>query len=384
MTRRISLLLIVVISTGFTFSCKQAPRDESSRVQFTVANRNAKNIAFVVGSPNDLPGVSRDVQNVSKMIQETKLGYELVSMNYATKSQILSKAREIGSQISGESTVFFFFAGHGTQDGLLVSQGNGYFTLKELVSSIKSGSNVTTFKRFIAVIDSCHSGQSVNGTEAMFLSSRNQPFSVDSFISSMVQGQGRSRDDTGLFNGFYSPTADRNNLSSRPFEQGLVVAAAKASQFSNDAGASIGGVFTANLMNAIKVNSSDTLAQILENAKQMTTKGASDQTPVWKATPESILNERFSGNDSNETVPNSPENNAPSVGPDPVGPSPNPLNNDGSVLPSPSPSPSPNPAPGPGPGPLPAPTNPNPPSDGGSSGSDLLRILISILNGAAS
>lgn len=372
MTRRLTLLLMVVISTGLAFSCKKAPVDESSRVQFTVANRNAKNIALVVGSPNDLPGVSRDVQNVSKMIQETKLGYELVSMNYATKAQILSKAREIGSQISGESTVFFFFAGHGTENGLLVSQGNGYFTLKELVSSIKSGSSVTTFKRFIAVIDSCHSGQSVNGTEAMFLSSSNQPFSVDKFISSMVQGQGRSREDTGLFNGFYGSTADRNNLASRPFEQGLVIAAAKASQFSNDAGASIGGIFTANLMNAIKVNSSDTLAQILENAKQMTTKSASDQTPVWKATPESILNERFGGTDSNETVPNSPENN----------PSPNPGDNDGSVLPSPSPSP--NPAPGPGPEPLPAPTNPTPPSDGGSSGSDLLRILISILNGAAS
>jgi hypothetical protein len=306
MANWLSLLVVLAMS-----SCAPSVTKESSRAKFTVANKNAKNIAFVVGSPNDLPGVSKDVQNVSKMIQESNLGYELVSINYATKTQILSKAREIGGKISADSTVLFFYAGHGAQNGQLVGQGNTMFTIREVVSAIKSGLNAESFRRFTAVIDACHSGQSVNGNQAMFLSSTTRNFSVDTFIANIANGSnnGDVGSQRGLFDS-YKDSTGYSRQSSRPFVEGLVIAAAKASEYSADWGPSVGGLFTATLMSAIRANTSATLSEILEKAKKITIMNSSgDQTPVWKAMPVSLLQERF--NSGGQTQPSEVPNMSP-------------------------------------------------------------------------
>ncbi len=309
------MLLALAVS-----SCGQQESTHSSAVKFTVADKSAKNIAFVVGSPNDLPGVSRDVQNVSRMIQESNLGYELISINYASKTQILAKAREIGGKISAQSTVLFFYAGHGAENGQLVSQGNGMFTIREVASAIQSGSGGAAFKRFIAVIDACHSGQSVNGNQAMFLGSSQEDFSIENFITSMTQssntsGVGAQR---GLFDN-YNFGGSQARGADRPFAEGLVIAAARASEYSSDLGASVGGLFTASLMNAIRSNSSSTLSEILEKAKRATIAGAGgSQTPLWRAIPASILDERFNGGSSGSTATNdavASNSKTPSVAP---------------------------------------------------------------------
>ncbi len=295
------MLLALAVS-----SCGQQETTNSSAVKFTVADKTAKNIAFVVGSPNDLPGVSRDVQNVSRMIQESNLGYELISINFATKTQILAKAREIGGKISAQSTVLFFYAGHGASNGQLVSQGNGMFTIREVASAIRTAANIPSFKRFIAVIDACHSGQSVNGNQAMFLGSSQQDFSIENFITSMTQSSNTSSvgAQRGLFDNYNFGT-DQARSGARPFTEGLVIAAARASEYSADLGPSVGGLFTASLMNAIRSNSSSTLSEILEKAKRATVMGGGgSQTPLWRAMPASMLEERFNGGSSDSAATN--------------------------------------------------------------------------------
>jgi hypothetical protein len=89
------IAVLLIIQTLYLSSCQQNTERDSSDVRFTVANRSAKNFALVIGSPNDLPGVSRDVENVSKMIRESNLGYELITIDYAGKSRILAKGREV-------------------------------------------------------------------------------------------------------------------------------------------------------------------------------------------------------------------------------------------------------------------------------------------------
>lgn len=301
-------------------ACGRQETASSSAVKFTVADKTAKNIAFVVGSPNDLPGVSRDVQNVSRMIQESNLGYELISINFATKTQILAKAREIGGKISAQSTVLFFYAGHGAENGQLVSQGNGMFTVREVASAIQSGSNIPAFKRFIAVIDACHSGQSVNGNQAMFLGASKEDFSIENFITSMTQSSnaGDVGAQRGLFDNYNFGGSQARNAA-RPFTEGLVIAASRASEYSADLGPSVGGLFTASLMNAIRSNSSSTLSEILEKAKRATVMGGGgSQTPLWRAMPASILEERFNGGSSGSAAMNdavASNNKTPSVNP---------------------------------------------------------------------
>ena len=292
MANWLSLLVVLAMS-----SCGSSGTKESSRIKLTVANKNARNIAFVVGSPNDLPGVSKDVQNVTKMIQESGLGYELIVINYATKTQILAKAQEIGRKISAESTVLFFYAGHGAQNGQLVGQGDTMFTVREVVSAIKSSLKAESFRRFTAVIDACHSGQSVNGNQAMFLSSSNSSFTVKTFIANITNGSntGSVVSQRGLFDN-YNDGSGSSRQSIRPFTEGLVIAAAKASEYSADLGPSVGGLFTATLMSAIRANTTATLSEILVKAKKVTIMNSNgDQTPVWMAIPASLLQEKFNG-----------------------------------------------------------------------------------------
>ena len=354
---RNTVSIAFILASALAVSSCQPAQENKSKVRFTVANRNAKNVAFVVGSPNNLPGVTRDVNNVSKMIQESNLGYELVTMNYATSSQILSKAKEIGSKISPDSTVLFYFSGHGAQTGQLVGQSDSLFTMKDVAYSIKEGAGNQSFKRFITVIDACHSGQSVDGSEAMFLAGTKRPFSVDQFIEGITQG---SSSGSGLFGGSAAAASD----GPRPFEQGLVIAAAKSSEYSGDFGPTVGGIFTASLMNAIRSNTSATLSEILENAKRLTMNNTGDQTPVWKATPSSILNERFNDGgttpDSSNVTP--PNNNVPPGGDQPA-PTPAPTPN-GNVTPEPQPAPEPN--------------------KNNNNDQDFLQKLLAILNGVMS
>ena len=276
---------LMVLATAFmVVSCGQ--REPTSRVKFRPADPTARNVAFLVGSENDLPGVARDIFEVTKLIQGSKLGYEVVALNKATKSQILSKAQEIGKSLSANSTVFFYFSGHGSEDGYLFAQGFQEFEMSEVAKSIGQGTSQGHFKRFIAIMDSCFSGQNVNGQEAMFLagsspqtSSRQVVLSkaVDTIASGLVP-----RAQSGL-----------------PFEQALIVGASKKNQTANDMGSTIGGAFTSSWRKILarRLNGAPvTLAAILNEAKDMTVRQTGgEQVPVWKAMPESMLTESLDG-----------------------------------------------------------------------------------------
>jgi hypothetical protein len=276
---------LMVLATAFmVVSCGQS--EATSRVKFRPADPTAHNVAFLVGSENDLPGVARDVLEVTKLIQGSKLGYEVVTLNKATKNQILGKAQEIGKSLSANSTVLFYFSGHGSQDGYLFAQGFQEFEMSEVAKSIGQGANQGQFKRFIAIMDSCFSGQNVDGQEAMFLagsgsqrSSRQVVLSkaVDTIASGLVP-----RAQSGL-----------------PFEQALIVGASKKNQTSNDMGSSIGGAFTYSwrkIMNQRLNGAPVTLGAVLNEAKDMTVRQTGgEQVPVWKAMPESMLTESLDG-----------------------------------------------------------------------------------------
>lgn len=283
----------------------RAPVHDHSRVKFTVANRNAKNVALVVGSPNNLAGVPKDVINVSNMIRQNDLGYEIQVINNATKSQILGYASELSAQLTPESTVFFYFSGHGAATGVLATQGYGSMTIREVANSFASRLSSRKFKRFIGVIDACYSGQSAIGNEAMFLNDNQQNFSLDGFLTGLT-----TKPTSGLFGDWTQPSSQTLGSVPKgfpPFEQGLVLAAARPTEESLDAGESVGGIFTYSWLQAIQSGKSSTLQEILENTKRITVMNSNgSHTPVWKVMPEAMLQERFDRRDngSNGSVTN--------------------------------------------------------------------------------
>lgn len=290
LTRNFMMPTAIMILAWSFYGCRN-PDTAQSRVKFTVADRNAKNVALIIGSPNDLTGVFADVKNVSALFKQQDLGYEQEVINHATRSQILNKASEISARLTPDSTVFFYYSGHGAETGELATEGMGSVTMREVANSFGSKLAGGKFKRFIAVIDSCFSGQNAVGSGAMFLDNNSNQFSLDSFLTSLTTGQG-----TGLFGNSAPGFA---NSGSIPFVEGLVLAASRPSEESGDGDGINGGTFTSSLLESIRQNKSSSLQQILENAKKITVaKSFGTQTPVWKAMPESMLQEKFDRRDN--------------------------------------------------------------------------------------
>ena len=163
-------------------------------------------------------GVPRAVVNVSNMIKQNDLGYQIEVINNATRNQILSKAKEISSRLSPASTVFFYFSGHGSEDGELATEGYGSITLKEVTNSLGSNISGNRFKRFISVIDACYSGQSAVGSQAVFLSSSSKDFSLETFLSSLTSNSASGVFDSGADEANTNSRSSANRSST--FEQG--------------------------------------------------------------------------------------------------------------------------------------------------------------------
>lgn len=274
---RMSLVGLMLISV---FSCR--PQGElSSRVKIAPADRNAKNVAFIVGSPNDLSGVDRDIAEVSAMIKQADFGYEVVVINRATASQVLSNAEEIGRKLSENSTVFFYYSGHGSADGYLITEGLQTLRLSTIAKRIGKGYGKGKFKRFIAVMDSCYSGQNINGREQMFLTS--QQNAVQETLHEAVDNMASDM----------KPKANPN----LPFEQALLLAAAQSNEESLDFGPSVGGAFTASwrkiLSQDLKKEGVSIGALLEETRAETRRRTGGSHTPVWKAMPESLLTEKL-------------------------------------------------------------------------------------------
>jgi hypothetical protein len=283
------LVLAIAVS-----SCRPH-MDVSSRLKFRPADPNAKNVALIVGAPNDLSGVAKDVQEVSKLLRESNLGYEVTVIPRATVSDVMIKAKALGETLSENSTVLFYFSGHGSQQGYLFAQGLQQFRLSSVAKSFSAGFGKGKYKRFIAVMDSCFSGQNVNGNQAMFLSQPSARQSSQDLADILSSSVGHMASDL-------KPKSDPN----LPFEQALVLSAAQRNQESLDMGPSIGGAFTFALRKVLKKDLSSpgqmTLGQVLEEAKRETIRqSGGSHTPAWKAMPETMLDEPLTpvGSDPN-------------------------------------------------------------------------------------
>jgi hypothetical protein len=257
-----------------------------ARTKFAPADKSAYNVAFLVGSPNDLPGVKRDITEVSRLIREGNMGYDVVALERATVSQVMAKAQEIGQKLSANSTVFFYFSGHGSESGYLFAQGYDTFQMSQVAKQIGAGYGKGTFKRFIAVMDSCFSGQNVDGQKSMFLagssgSSTQTTKSTQEILESAVSSVAS---DVSL-----------RKSGALPFEQALVVGASLRNQTADDFGSSIGGAFTHSWRKAFGKGlkgRGTTIRQVLGEAKTLTRRNTGgSQTPVWRAIPESLLDE---------------------------------------------------------------------------------------------
>lgn len=273
-----AIKIILVLNVLTFVGC--GPQKSVSKVRDLAANKNAKNIALIFGSETDLPGVERDVLEVSKLFRNPELGFQVVVKDRATKADFITESTRVAASLDPDSTLFWYYSGHGMDNGSLLSQDERSVHLSEVINAMKSV-RTTPFKRLIIVMDSCFSGQNVNGTSAILTGSQ-ADLALNNSASNMQDSMNQANVD-----------------GNRPFEQGLVVAAARANEMSQDGGDQMGGVFTYSWRTTLAKllqQKTSTIRDML-NATIAATQNNSggEHTPVFRASPDSILNEPLIG-----------------------------------------------------------------------------------------
>ncbi|MCX6118208.1 MAG: caspase family protein [Proteobacteria bacterium] len=300
MASQFNIVVSLIVATSmFASSCGQ-PSRKSSRLDDLAADRSAKNIAVLVGAPstgqNFLGGVSKDMKEINEVFSKPELGFQVVLKNNATKSDMESIAKDVAGKLDENSTLFWYYSGHGLENGSLFSQDGRQVFFKKLVEQM-AAVRTKPFKRIIVVLDACFSGQNVNGSQAFI------PSGDGSSSGAMVENIQRD----------IAPGSLGLDGGQLPFEQALVFSAAKANETSADGGSTVGGIFSATwkkVLMSMFADSNRTIGDMIRETTKATYqnslsgyqssggRGAPPHTPVFRAVPASLLNEPLIGKNS--------------------------------------------------------------------------------------
>jgi hypothetical protein len=171
-THILQLILLAAVAQG----CQ--PKLQTSRLRMAPLDAKADNHALLIGAPNDLKGVPRDLENMSQALSEFAFNYSVTKINEAKRDQILDALATVSARVSERGTLLVYLSGHGTPEGLFVTQGNNvggkptdpkseYISFSEIIGAIErgrmSGGSVRPLAYLQIFGDFCFSGKWVSG-----------------------------------------------------------------------------------------------------------------------------------------------------------------------------------------------------------------------------
>lgn len=296
-------LLILALSAYVTVGCNQ----HSSKLDDFVSNRNAKNVALLIGAPTNLTGVPTDIKTLTELFGEThkEFNFEVIAINRATKAQIIQATKEAAAKVGNDGTLYWYFSGHGASSGNLNSEDNRLIPFKEIAAAMASA-RTAPMRRLMVMIDSCFSGQMVNGNQAV---SSFTPFTnatpvainllgATSAVSTMTDKQidaahaaVLTKDAAQQF-AAAQLTAPAKKTNGGLAQELIVLSASQKNKMSNDMGPSRGGAFTYAFRQAWKQlreqnQTGATINDLLKLAQDLTKRG-NDHTPQFEVVPADI------------------------------------------------------------------------------------------------
>lgn len=279
--RRLSLVSLFVF--GSVAGCGGSSNHIGTSLKGLAHSDAGKNVAVLMGSPNGLPGVPTDIQELDLLFRNTQvdLGFdEVVKDNEATTDDIFSATADAASDAD---TLFWYFSGHGNT-GIMLAEDRS-FTFSEVANAVMTARNNRPLARLVVMIDSCYSGSFVDGRTPIIPS--NDGDSVRSKCIPMAGALSSSED----------AMAEIGKFQGTLFNQAFVLTSSTKNETSADLGRTRGGAFTWSLRGVINESSaSDRDATILEIAQRTRrdTEDVGGHTPVWSAFPSAqILGEKF-------------------------------------------------------------------------------------------
>ena len=168
------------------------------------------------------------------------LEQRMAAEQLARPAFIADPALSAGLRIRAGDTVV-----DGSSDGLFMTESEAV-SFQEIADELGQA-RATPLKRLLTFNDSCFSGQWVNGSQGLGLtSSANTSRTTRQKLSKVEVDHHASRMTDHMYDGFATVTNNRNNK----IEQYFVMSAASRSQTSQDWGSVEGGAFTYHLREA--------------------------------------------------------------------------------------------------------------------------------------
>ncbi len=291
-----------------------------SKVQDFVNNRSAKNVALLIGAPTDLKGVATDIKALTELFQSThkEFNFEVVPILKATKAQILAASEQYAAAVGDGGTLLWYFSGHGLEDGDLFAEDQRTVPFTEIAQAMAKGRQAP-MRRLLVFIDSCFSGQMVNGSQAInqitpfALNTTNTP-SVPSTESDTVADKRAGLLAQSAISAF-AGSLETNTRSSQGLlaTELVVMAASENNNTSLDLGIR-GGAFTTSLRRIwqqLKTRSynSATIEDLLKQAQADTRRSTRHHTPQFEVLPAEVAKQKLFTSESDAAV------NAASGGP---------------------------------------------------------------------
>jgi hypothetical protein len=249
-----------------------------------------KNAAILVGAANGLDGVSTDLREFPKLLQDPQYGFDFQTVNANPNASADDILKSTGDLAKASDSLLWYFSGHGNTGIMLASDRT--FTFHEVADAIRQARNGVPLKRLIVLVDSCFSGSFVDGDDPI------------------IEGQGKTAKTTRgnrcrclqteemraatATNQFANETLFQT-LGERDtgiYEQAFVMASSSKDEESADLGADQGGAFTYALRTTIaSLKKSDDAATFSDMASQTTTltNQVGQQTPVYRGFPTDTL-----------------------------------------------------------------------------------------------
>lgn len=286
---RIVMVTWLIGVLAATEACSPAPEGHA-QLDDMAFRRGAPNVALLIGEPNGLTGIDLDLNMMDETLnRETGGSFEVRRIWREDAQAVVEATRQAALDVGDEGTLFWFFSGHGSTDGQLITE-PGAVDFDDVAAAIKA-SRAKPLKRLMLFVDACFSGNLVDGrNEVARGETEGATFSlVENGAESLAELATRS----------LSPKAGR--YSATLADQLLVVAAADAQTESlagNDGSTFTKGVWQA--FHAAREDSETTIASFLDQVSRNTLANSGGQHfPVYKAFPgATLLNERLSSEES--------------------------------------------------------------------------------------
>lgn len=288
-------------------SCKAARKSETSELQNLVSSSDSvSNVALVLGAsssgPGHLPGVDTDVDLFSKQLSSVfgKRSLKVYADTDVKKADFLKFVQSSASEVSDDyGTFIFYFSGHGSKDGRLNAEDGLEVSLKEIRAAIAKGRiGMQPFARLVILLDSCYSGNWVDGKQRIGASLAGEDPQDATRGSANALAEAFSADIAAIKRDEEraAPPAEMALASADGlFRELMVLTSSTKYQESEDTGRRFGGAFTQTMRGYIEAaDASVTLADFAE-AVTATVSRRFDHTPEHRFVPNNLGSERLFG-----------------------------------------------------------------------------------------